>query len=413
MDFALDWLEGLPRFSVLKYNLYRTWVLLKQVVPTFTEFNVYFISGSKGKGTVAAATAAILRAAGIPTGLLTSPHLISIGERLNFHGKNICPGELEDYLQVIRRLPKLPESFGTWTYSEVLLAVALLWFWERGASTVVIEAGLGGRLDPGNIFRHPRGTCITSVALEHQGILGNTVAEIAGEKAGIIKPCTPLVSAAQGVALDVISRRAALLKAPLLLNQVDFGWEQTGTQVLLRLPGRSLRFEADFLTAAAQVNKAMAACMAALDPGVDDAAIIQGVLAPGLPGRFEIIPGSPPMVLDVAHTPEAVANLVEGTKARFPGKKVAYVAGFLADKSGEAMLKQLLAVSSRVFLAPVQDRRSFQGSGISIPQVEQSPSIAAAMEKGRAGVDVLCVTGSFAAVREALLYCQRNASLLE
>ena len=92
---ALAWLEGLPRFSVVKYNLYRTWLLLSTLVPDFAEFDIYFITGTKGKGTVAASTAAILRAAGISTGLVTSPHLISPRERVNLNGSDISTEELE------------------------------------------------------------------------------------------------------------------------------------------------------------------------------------------------------------------------------------------------------------------------------------------------------------------------------
>jgi dihydrofolate synthase/folylpolyglutamate synthase len=404
---ALAWLEGLPRFSVVKYNLYRTWLLLSTLVPDFAEFDIYFITGTKGKGTVAASTAAILRAAGISTGLVTSPHLISPRERVNLNGSDISTEELEECLGRVKRgLLPLAGGQGEWIFSEVLLVAALLWFRERGANTVVLEAGLGGRLDPGNVFRRPRATCITSVAREHAGILGETLAEIAAEKAGIVKPKTPLITAAEGEALAVISRRAERFGAPLFRHGVEFQW-QDGSPVRLRLPERSLSFQAKPETPATQVNKAMAACMASLDKRVGDEAIIQGILAPGLPGRFEIHPGSPTLVLDVAHTPEAVANLVQGVEKFFPGKRVAYVAGFLADKAAEAMLRGM-ASGNKVYCAPVQDSRSFDVAGIDIPGVRSAPSIAAAMGEAAAGVDVLCVTGSFSAVREAKAVLSRE-----
>lgn len=397
---ALTWLEGLPRFSVVKYNLYRTWLLLTKLVPDYAQFDVYFITGTKGKGTVAATLAAILRAAGISTGLVTSPHLLSTNERVNLDGSDISPAELEEYLLRVKRgLPPLAKRHGSWIYSEVLLAAALLWFREQGANTVVLEAGLGGRLDPGNIFRRPRATCITSVAREHVGILGETVAEIAAEKAGIIKHETPLITASQAEALTVIAERAQRFAAPLFRHGLDFQW-RNGSPVQLHLPNRSLAFQANPETPAAQINKAMAACMASLDSRVGDEAIIQGILAPGLPGRFEVHPGTPTLVLDVAHTPEAVANLVQGVAQRFPGKRVAYVAGFLADKEAEAMLRGL-GSGSKVYCAPVQDSRSFDVTRIDIPGVRLAPSIAAAMGEAAAGVDILCITGSFSAVREA------------
>lgn len=397
---ALAWIEELPRFSVVKYNLYRTWALLTAMVPDYTQFDIYYITGTKGKGTVAATLAAILRAAGISTGLMTSPHLMSIEERINL-GTDISSEELEQCLQRIRRsLPPLPSQCGPWIFSEVLLAAGLLWFRERGANTVVLEAGLGGRLDPGNVFRRPRATCITSVALEHKGILGNTLAEIAGEKAGIIKPRTPIITAAQGEALAVISRRAQLFAAPLLQHQVDFSWPGDSPQVQLCLGDRRVQFKANYETPVARVNKAMAACMASLETKVGDEAIIQGMLALGLPGRFEVHPGSPTLVLDVGHTPEAMANLVEAVAARFPGKRVTYVAGFMPDKDALTMLG-ILATGAQVYVAPLQDKRSFGVEGVELPGVMLAASMAVAMEAAAAGTDILCVTGSFAAVAEA------------
>lgn len=398
---ALAWLEGLPKFSVVRYNLYRTWALLTTLVPNYTQFEIYYITGSKGKGTVAATLAAILRAAGISTGLMTSPHLMSLGERVNLDGADITLEDLEAYLHRIREnLPPLPSRYGTWIFSEVLMAAALLWFREQGTNTLVLEAGLGGRLDPGNVFRRPRATCITTVAMEHKIILGDTVAEIASEKAGIIKPCTPIITAAHGDALAVISRRAQTFAAPLLQYQVDFSWQGDLPQVELCLPDRRVQFRANYETPATQANKAMAACMASLDANVNGEAIIQGIMAPGLPGRFEIIPGRPTLVLDVGHTPEAVANLVEAMAVRFPGKKTTYVAGFLADKDALAMLR-IMAAGSQVYVAPLQDKRSFSVEDIALTNVTLAPSIAAAMEKVATDTDVLCVTGSFAAVAQA------------
>ena len=410
MNKSLDWLEGLPRFSTLKFNLYRAWALLNRFVPEYNKLDMYFITGSKGKGTVAATLAAILRSGGIKTGLVTSPHIMKVTERINFNGIDIEDYRLAGYLEEIAGdLPVLPDQCGNWIHSEVINTAALMWFMDMGVQTVVLEAGMGGRLDAGNVFRRPVATCISCVSLEHKGILGDTIEQIAGEKAGVIKPETPLVTAAAPGPMGVIKRRAGLFGAPLFSYGSDFDWQQHEDDVKLILPGRSISFRHGFETEANQVNKAMAACLASFHPQVRDEAMIQGLGMPGLPGRFEVHLGHPAYVLDVAHTPESIDNLLAGVKKRFPKAIIAFVAGFLADKSAGEMLQMMLAASSEVFYAPVKDIRSIDITNPLITGPKLCDSIAAAMGQAAAAADVICVTGSFAAVREArIILSNRN-----
>ena len=410
MSSDCQWLEKLPRFSKINFNLYRTWLLLKQVVPDYAEMNLYFITGSKGKGTTAAALAAILTASGIDTGLITSPHLISICERIKVNNRDIPEQDLWACVRRVRQsLPPLPGKYGTWIFSEVLLAAGIFWLRQQGVNTLVLESGLGGRLDPGNVFRRPRATCITSVTAEHQGILGHTLPEIAREKAGILKPYTPVVTAAGGESLELIEERAHLFSAPVLAAGRDFAWRQKGARAELQLPGRHISFVPHgFETRASRANKAMAACLAGLYPGISSEAIVRGLQEPGLPGRFEVWGTSPAVVLDVAHTPESVANLIEAVAARFAGKDVVYVAGFLADKKIDEMLRQMLATGARVYCAPVRDARSFVPGPVPAG-AEIFPGISAAVEAAAARTEVLCVTGSFAAVAEARLFLSKQS----
>jgi len=404
MHKSLIWLEGLPRFSVLKYNLYRAWLLFNHFVPEYKDFDVYFITGSKGKGTVAATLAAILTQAGIDTGLLTSPHLLKLTERINFNGTDIDEETLGAYAAGIRaNLPELTQEYGAWIFGEVLLAAALMWFRDRGARAIVLEAGLGGRLDAGNLFRRPLATCITTVSLEHQGILGSTLEQIAREKAGIIKPATPLVTAATGEALTVLRQRAKRLSAPVLEADKDFAWEESNGAFTFMLPGKTLSVETEFVTDADKINTAMAACLAAFHPLVDTKAILQGIKkAPRLPGRFHVLPGKPAFVLDVAHTPEAINNLMSALGRRFPGARIACVAGFMADKRAREMLEIMHTASEQVYFAPVKDERSFSADCLSGGiRVE---SISVGIREAMSFADVICITGSFAAVREAMQF---------
>lgn len=391
-------MAGLPRYSFVRYNLFRTWLLLNRLAPAYKSLASYFITGSKGKGTVAATLAAILKSGNVACGRLTSPHLVRFSERINFAGNDIPDGDLACYLRFIRaNLPQLPGKYGTWVMGEILLAAALLWFRDMGAEAVVIEAGLGGRLDPGNIFRRPLAVCVTTVALEHQAVLGNSIAAIAAEKGGAVKPATPLVTAADGDAWTVLEQRCRRLGAPLYAYPADFGWRENGR---LALPGLSLTYSGEFVTPADKVNAALAACLASFWPGLTGQAIVQGFCQrPQLPGRFEILATKPPVVLDVAHTPEAVANLITGLKRRFPGASLAFVAGFMADKRIADMLTLLTAAGS-VLLAPIADEGGYRPGDVGVPVLA---SVAAGLAAASVQADIVCVTGSFAAVRAARL----------
>lgn len=405
---SLEWLETLPRFSKLNYNLYRTWLLLNRFIPEYKHFDVFYITGSKGKGTVAATLAAILRCGGIKTGLVTSPHLIDITERINLDDGDIGNETLVECLEHIRvNLPPLPSQYGTWIHSEILNLCALLYFKERGAKTLVLEAGLGGRLDAGNIFPRPIATCVSTVALEHKEILGNTVEEIALEKAGVIKPKTPLVTAALGSSFDIIFQRAQKFRAQVFAFAKDFAWLD-GEMTELVLPGRTLRFKAGFETGASRINKAMAACMASFHPHIDDGAIVEGIMRSYLPGRFEVINDNPVHVLDVAHTPESVENLLLGLRQRFRGVTLAMVAGFLADKPGDVMLNMMIDAADIVYFAPIKDPRGYDPSAIKA-QANRASSITEAIRLARTQADVICVTGSFSAVGEARILLSKGS----
>lgn len=407
MHNSLIWLESLPRFSVLKFNLYRAWLLFNHLVPEYKDFEVYFITGSKGKGTVASALAAILDQAGIDTGLVTSPHLLNLTERINFKGRDIDEETLEAYVADVRaNLPDLSQEYGVWIFGEIILAAALMWFRDLGARTLVLEAGLGGRLDAGNLFRRPLATCITTVTLEHQAILGDTVAKIAREKAGVIKPAIPLVTAAKGEALTVLRHRAGRLGAPVFSYPSDYAWQEEGA-LALKLPEKTLAVATNFTTEADKANAAMAACLATFHPLMTDKAIIEGIKrAPRLPGRFDVVPGRPVLVMDVAHTPESVANLLAAIAREYPGAKLAFVAGFLADKQVKEMLALMLAAADLVYCAPVLDQRSFDPRGLS--KGIQVDSIGAGIIAAMPQADVICITGSFAAVREARVFLEHK-----
>lgn len=391
----LEWLDERPRFSDLRYNLFRVYTLLNRFVPHWQELKPIIITGSNGKGTAAVTCAQVLRQGGFITGLCTSPHLLRVGERINLNHGDIDNGNLDRLLEEIRgALP--PETHGSFLHSEVLLTAALMWFQEHQAQFIVLEAGLGGRLDSVNIFRKPLATAITSVSMEHAAILGPDIPAIAREKAGIVKKCRPMVTGARDSALSIIETRAERFQAPLFRYNQEFGWQGEN----LYLGSRSLAVNALQETSAGRINRAIGALLALLAvPDLTDSAIRGGVLQAQLPGRFQVLSQSPVVIIDVAHNYEGMANLVSALEENYPMSRKAFVLGIFSDKPAPEMVA-MAAQFGEVFYAPPNHPRSFVPKG-ALGKARLYPKLSMAYQAALdSGAEVICISGSFATVSE-------------
>ena len=390
-----QWLEERPRFSEIRYNLFRVYTLLTRFVPQWQELEPIIITGSNGKGTAAVTCAEILRQGGFLTGLCTSPHLMRVGERINLNQGSIDDGTLDRLLGEIREgLP--PETHGSFLYSEVLLTASLMWFRENQAQFIVLEAGLGGRLDSVNLFRKPLATAITSVSMEHAAILGPDIPAIAREKAGIVKKCRPMVTGSTDLALSIIETRAERFQAPFLRYNQDFGWQGD----TLFLGPRSLVVAQLQETSAGRINRAIGAFLALLAvPELTDSSIREGVLKARLPGRFQVISQSPLVIIDVAHNYEGMANLVSALEENYPTARKAFVLGIFSDKPAEEMVA-LATQSGQVFYAPPNNPRSFIPKN-DLGKARLYPELSLAYQAAvDSGAEVICISGSFATVSE-------------
>ncbi|MFB3816314.1 MAG: folylpolyglutamate synthase/dihydrofolate synthase family protein [Candidatus Methylomirabilales bacterium] len=329
------------------------------------------VGGTNGKGSTAAILSAILRAAGLRTALYTSPHLASFTERIQVDGERIPEAEVARLTAELRA--RCAEHFGRPadpphpTFFELTTAMAFLHFRQREAEVAVVEVGLGGRLDATNVLR-PRAAVITNVSLEHEEYLGKTVAHIAREKAGIIKPETPVVSGAAGEALAVIRAVAAERRAPLVVLPERYAWtirESTlaGQRFDLRGPVRAYGDLHLALLGRHQVENAVAAVAAAeilSDTGlpVTEAAVREGLRTAAWPGRLQIVNERPRLLLDGAHNPAGMETLVGFLRQHWAvlGRLVV-VFGVLQDKNAPAMLDALLPLAAEVILTrPPSDR---------------------------------------------------------
>lgn len=371
MDYqeALAWYQTLLRFGI-RPGLARTAELLRRLGnPHQGSFAIFHITGTNGKGSVSAMVESVLRAGGHKTGLYTSPGLESFRERIQVNREPI-PEEA-----VARLTPQVKaavtamvaDGFEQPTEFEVTTALAFCYYVEQQIDALVLEVGLGGRYDATNVIDHPLVTAITNVTLDHTNILGRTVAEIAFDKAGIIKPGVPCVTGASDEAQAVLARVAHEVGAPLLdarpevlAHSVSLRGQRVDLQVF---DNAYTGLELGLLGQHQVQNAAVAIGLltAARQQGfeVDSAAIRAGLRTVRWPGRFEVInPTSPsPIVLDCAHNVAGTAALAEALQAYFPGRKAVAVMGMLADKEvGESLQQLVPCLRATVLTTPESPR---------------------------------------------------------
>jgi dihydrofolate synthase/folylpolyglutamate synthase len=391
---ALAFLGSLQMFGA-RPGLERVARLAEQAGHPERELRFIHVAGTNGKGSTCAMLEAIYRGSGRRTGLYTSPHLVSFRERIQLNRKWIPEAD------VVRLTERIQAWLGEFTaenhptFFEVVTLMALMHFAEQGCDVVIWETGLGGRLDATNIVT-PLASVITNVQLDHQKWLGNTPAEIAQEKAGIIKPRVPVVTTARDESvLQVLRTRAAEVSAPLHIVHEPL------KQAELALEGEHQRLNA---AATLKVVEVLAGTLPVLEP-----AIQAGLRSVSWPGRFQVIRrGRQTLVLDGAHNAAGAAALAHTLQQRFP-EKITLVLGILEDKDAPEICRILAPVASRLVTVPVANSRTASAEQLAqmvrhgspgVP-VESALSLADALAK-TAGDSIVVVAGSLYLIGEAM-----------
>lgn len=411
------------------FDLARMIELLARLGNPHQAYPTVHIAGSKGKGSTAAMTESVLRCAGYRTGLYISPHLHSFGERIQVTAAAIQAGEFAALVDEL--IPHVGAVPGI-TWFELITALAFLHFARQRVEIAVIEVGLGGRLDATNVIA-PLVSVITSLSYEHTAWLGNTLAQIAFEKAGIIKPHTPVVCAPQEAeALAVIERVADERVAPLLLVGRDWPY-RVGP---LRVDGQS--FAAPWpagpgarpavqewpafdlpLLGRHQIVNAVCALAAADQVGRRGFPIALAAAQAGLatvcwPGRGQVLAREPLIVADGAHNGDSARRLVEMLAEWFPGRRWTFVVGTLSDKDHAAILRELLPHAVRLILTRSRSGRATDPHLLAeiAAQAGVRGQIAAdvpeALEQALAFGDPVCLTGSLSIAAEAITAAERR-----
>lgn len=316
------------------------------------------IAGTNGKGSTAAFLRTILGEAGIKTGLFTSPHLIDFTERIQVDGERISQ---EDVVRIGRRLLNLKLDVHP-TMFDYCLAMAMLYFREQGCRLVVLETGLGGRLDSTNVIAAPLVSIITKIGYDHTNVLGETLAEIAAEKAGILKRGSRMVSESQEPsAKAVLEQRCRQLQIPARFVEAD--------KILPAEQGFSYGGEDWYqmqMLGIHQWENAMAAVFAArelrkLGFPVTEEVIHTGIEKAVWHGRMELVCNNPYLLIDGAHNGHGVKALADSLKALYPGEKFHFIMGVLADKDYEQMAKLILPLAKKVTTVTPESGRALQG----------------------------------------------------
>ena len=354
------------------------------------------VAGTNGKGSVCAMLDSICRAAGMKTGLFTSPHLVTFRERIRVDGELI--GEME----VATRLTAIRDLTGGWepapTFFEITTALALSHFQSAAVKIVVLETGMGGRLDSTNIVT-PLVSVLTPIDLDHERWLGSSLAEIAAEKAGIIKPFVPVVSARQPDAVAAVIRQVASDQRSLL-HEVREPMEN----ISIGLAGSYQRWNAALAVHALD--------HARLDVPLD--AIMRGLAGVTWPGRFQRI--GERMILDGAHNPAAARCLVETWREIFGDAKATLVLGILQDKNLRGICETLLPIAARVIPVAVQNPRSAPAEELTgivrsiAPEIPCAPSSGLSHALGSANTfrDPILVAGSLFLVGETIAFLHKQ-----
>ncbi len=429
LDSLLKWHQAAPAAYDRDIHRTRERMLLRHWGDPHLCYPVAHVAGTSGKGSTSTMLAAILQAAGYHTGLHTSPYLQAYTEKIRI-GEHYLP--IPDFTALVAELhghvgAMLDGIHGPPSYFEATVGLALAAFARAGVNAAVVEVGVGGRHDATNVVQ-PAVTAITNVGFDHMQILGHTLRDIAFQKAGIIKPGVPAVTAATDPdAYAVIRYECAAWGVPLTTVRVDtppadpattmhaevHDLDADGARFTLRhgdwvLPDVHIGMLGTHQVTNAATAAAAARALDANGVPVGDEAIRAGLARAFFPGRLEVMQrggDKPTVVIDGAHNPDKARSLVAALHALFPGKRVVLVLGVVADKDASSVLDILLPVASAAVTtqAPIINRTVasaddlaalVRARGVPCDAVpDPDDAIAAALGMAGAG-DLVCVTGS-------------------
>jgi dihydrofolate synthase/folylpolyglutamate synthase len=413
------------RYNVTTFNLNRMKKLLTLVGNPHKKIATVHIAGTKGKGSTATMIARMLEANGYKVGLYTSPHVLSMHERITINNSMISENDMLNLLnRTYAPIEKLSKTDSP-TFFEILTAIAFMYFIDKEVDIAVVETGLGGRLDSTNVIK-PEVVGITSLSIDHQAQLGNTLAQIAKEKAGVFKAGVPIVTVEQKPeAMRVLRTEAAAIKAPLSVTggDIDFSCRFEAspehgphTRICLTTPTSKFEHLRVPLSGRHQATNC-ALALAIVDKlkasgyEIDNSKAAKGLDNVSLLGRMEMIYEDPRILVDAAHNADSIEALMKAIGQSIPYDSMVVIFGCNNDKDVEGMLEKLQYGADKVIFT-----RSSSAKAMSPDQLaeiytdvcgkmcQSASSLGEALRLANSAIgkeDLICITGSFYLIGQA------------
>lgn len=412
-EACLAGIHSRNRFSGGGPTLDRIARLMKALGDPQESLRCIHVAGTNGKGSLCAFVENSLRRAGYKTGLFTSPYLVDFRERIQMEG-NLISKELliSCYQRVMEQEMHLEQAgFEPVNEFELVTAIAFLAFSEASLDYVVLEVGLGGRSDPTNLISHPEVACIMPVSLDHTTVLGNTVAEIAAEKAGIIKPYCPVVFARQSKEGErVLMAQANEVFAPVFSTEVP-------EIIHADSSGTDFRYQGDLyhisLLGIHQAENAAAAIEVLKLLGLPVPKIQYGLSTTLWPGRLQLIPGEFDVLIDAGHNADGIRVLSEAIDSLFSGRRIVSIMAMMKDKDYLTVIPEIakrseLLVATTVGLPRSLSPEELSGVALDYCSTKSAGSMGEALILAKEALlpgDLLLICGSVYAAGEAIKLC--------
>jgi dihydrofolate synthase/folylpolyglutamate synthase len=406
---ALAWLYSLQRFGI-KLGLENIRRLIAELRIDLGRARVFHVAGTNGKGSVCAMIEAICRAAKYRTGLFTSPHLITFRERICVNGDMISRAD------VAAGLTKIRELVAEWdphpTFFEVTTALALKYFGDTKLDVIILETGLGGRMDATNAVQSDVAV-ITAIELDHQRWLGNSIEEIASEKAGIIKPRVPVISAPQRTEVEAVLRK----RATECDSEIQFVNQPDHTHAIGLLGAFQKQNATLAISALSKLDRNIRSSLPRDYFKIRELAIAHGLKIVRWPARFQ--KWDERTIIDGAHNVAAARALVETWRAVFPNQRATLILAVLSDKDLRGICEALLPIADSILLPKIRTERAVEPAELQKIftdlgcDSEKTASFAEAFDKARKKSPPILVTGSLHFAGEALAHLQGEPAAFE
>ncbi len=420
------------RYNVTTFNLNRMQKLLSSLGNPHKKIHTVHIGGTKGKGSTATMLARMLEANGYRVGLYTSPHVVHLHERITVNTKMISDSEMCGLLNRVYAPVEKMSKTDPPTFFEIMTALAFMYFLDKAVDIAVIETGLGGRLDSTNVIR-PKVIGITSLSIDHQHQLGETIDSIAKEKAGIFKRGVPAITVQQEPsAMRVLKSQATAVKAPLSVtgSDIDFSHRfETSrkhgphTRICLTTPTSKFEHLRVPLHGKHQaINCGLALAMLdklkSVGYKIDNDKAAEGLHKVSLAGRMEMIWDDPRIMIDAAHNAASIQALIHAIGQNIPYDSMVVIFGCNADKDVRGMLQKLQYGADKVVFTRSNSPRAMSPEDLAEiyneicgKMFQTAPTLSQALQLAKNAVskeDLICITGSFYLIGQAKTHFQQN-----